>query len=99
MASQITIMKVQYDPVFYQKYKRLDVRIQNKFDQKIGIFLKDPNEPSLHNHLLKREYEGYRSINITGDWRALFYEEEIAGETVANFVAIGTHDQLYRPKN
>ena len=99
MASQITIMRVQYDPSFYRKYKRLDVRIQNKFDQKIEVFLKKPNEPSLNNHLLEREYAGHRSIDITNDYRAIYYEEVIGNEVVVNFVIIGTHDELYRPKN
>jgi len=39
------------------------------------------------------ELRGYRSINITGDWRAIFME--IDGGKIIYFVAIGTHSQLY----
>ncbi len=92
-------MKIWYTPDFYKMYKKLDVRIRNRFDQKIEIFLKNPYEPILDNHELKDEWEEHRSINVTGDFRAIFYEEVVGDEIVANFVAIGTHDQLYKPKN
>jgi mRNA-degrading endonuclease YafQ of YafQ-DinJ toxin-antitoxin module len=45
--------------------------------------------------VLAREYEGYKSINITSYWRALYKEIEEGEETVAYFVTLGTHAQLY----
>lgn len=62
-------------------------------------FVKNPNEPVLDNHELRDKWEGHKSIDITNDYRAIYYEWEVDDEVVAYFVAIGTHDQLYRPKN
>jgi addiction module RelE/StbE family toxin len=58
------------------------------------VFLNCPNHPILKNHYLIGQLKGYRSININGDWRAIF--EELDNSQIAYFVAIGTHSQLYR---
>ena len=89
-------MKVRYSPDFYRKYKKADVRIQNRVDEKIEVFLKDPYDLQLDNHTLKRQWGGYRSVDITSDWRAIYKETQIGDESVAYFVALGTHDELYR---
>lgn len=88
-------MKVFYDPSFYKKLKKVDVRIRKSVKEKILIFSKNPNDLQLNNHPLKREYEGYRSIDVTEDWRALYKEVQIANETIAYFTVFGTHDELY----
>lgn len=39
----------------------------------------------------------YRSINITGDWRALYSEDvDDEGNKTFIFEALGAHSQLYR---
>ncbi len=62
------------------------------FKERLEIFIEDPFDPRLRNHPLKGKLKGYRSINITGDWRALFKEVEDG----VYFVIIGTHSQLYK---
>ena len=59
------------------------------------LFSKNPNNPSLHNHALRDEWQGYRSINITNDVRALYKEVQIGQGNVAYFVTVGTHKELY----
>lgn len=88
-------MKVRYSPRFYQIYKKANVRIRNSVDQKIEIFIKNPHEPQLDNHELDKEWEGYRSIDITGDLRAIYQEIEEGDEMVAYFISLGTHEELY----
>ena len=92
-------MKVRYTPEFHRQYKKLSVRISRQFDKTIKIFEKNHMYASLYNHLLRDEWEGYRGINIgdpKNDWRAV-YEELIEGnESVARFVAIGTHKELFQ---
>lgn len=88
-------MKVYFDPNFHRKYKKLDVRTQNRIDQCIRIFRKNPMDPELNNHLLQKPYQGYRSIDITADYRALYEEDEIEEDAIAYFVLLGTHDELY----
>jgi addiction module RelE/StbE family toxin len=88
-------MIVQYSPIFLKNVKKLDVRIYKSLRAQILMFLRNPYDPVLRNHELRGEWEGYRSINITKDWRAL-YEEIVSGsETIAYFSYIGTHKQLY----
>ena len=88
-------MKVKYDPGFFRFYKKASVRIKNSFDSKLRIFIRDPFDLELRNHRLKREWEGYRSIDITADWRAIYKEIKIGEQAFAYFVALGTHKELY----
>lgn len=88
-------MIVRFTNNFRLQYKNADVRIQNKTDECLRIFKRNPNDLQLKNHKLKREWVGYRSINITSDWRAIFEEFQLADEIVVYFVALGTHKQLY----
>ena len=54
----------KYDPEFIQALKKADVRIRKSFKQRIAIFAQDPQNSQLNNHLLQKEYKGYRSIDI-----------------------------------
>lgn len=54
--------------------------------------LMDRTDPRLRVHPLKGNYAGYWSMNISGDFRALFLEQ---GDEVIIFALIGTHSQLY----
>ncbi len=85
----------KYDPAFIKDVKKLDVRIRKSFKQKIAIFAQNPNDPELNNHPLKKEHLGYRSINVTNDYRALYIEKTEGDTTIAYFMAIGTHGELY----
>ena len=88
-------MIIRYSPVFFKTLKKLDVRIRKSFKERILLFAKNPNDPQLDNHPLKREYRGLRSIDITADFRAIYEEKRDGEEETAYFVLIGTHKQLY----
>lgn len=88
-------MKRRYDPAFLKALKKADVRVQKSFKEKIVIFAKNPHDPQLNNHQLENEYKGYRSIDITTDYRAIYEEINEADELIAYFLLIGTHRQLY----
>ena len=88
-------MKTQASPQLLERLKKLDVRIHNSFFDKIKIFEENPQEPVLNNHALKQEYEGYRSIDITNDYRALYEEVPSGSKTIAYFSLLGTHEELY----
>ena len=88
-------MIIKYDPDFLAKLKKLDVRIRKSFKKRLTIFIKDPHNPQLNNHALKRNYFGYRSVDITSDWGAVYAEKTEEMEAVAYFVDIGTHRELY----
>ena len=89
-------MNVKLSPGLLKKLKKSDVRIRKSFKERILVFSKNPQDLELDNHSLKREWKGYRSIDITSDLRAIYQEIQIGGETVAYFVALGTHNELYR---
>lgn len=64
---------------------------------RLDMFVSNPKHPLLRDHALSGIYEGYRSINITGDWRALYkIVEPIIEDSFIVFVDLGTHSQLYR---
>lgn len=91
-------MIIRFDPVFVEKLKKVNVRIRNNFKLQIKIFAVDPDNPQLNNHPLRDEWQGYRSININSDRRAIYAEKNEGVDEVAYFIAIGTHDELYPPR-
>ncbi|HLC91970.1 MAG TPA: type II toxin-antitoxin system mRNA interferase toxin, RelE/StbE family [Candidatus Saccharimonadales bacterium] len=85
-------MRVDYSKTFLKQYSRLSSKLQTQTDQRIKLWQINPNDPKLYDHPLKGKYKGYRSINITGDIRALYCKD---GNTIIIFGFIGTHSQLY----
>jgi addiction module RelE/StbE family toxin len=88
-------MKIEYDPDFVRKLKKVDVRIKKRFEKRLSNFLKNPFDPELNNHVLRKPYGGLRSIDITADYRAIYEEFIDEEESIVHFVAIGTHEELY----
>lgn len=76
---------------FVKDLKKQTLQTKKKFIKRRNAFLLDQFDPQLHNHALSGKYAGCRSIDITGDIRAIYYTEE---QTVI-FIRIGTHSQLY----
>lgn len=89
-------MDVILSTTFRKQYKKAPPSIQKILQPKIDMFIANRNNPQLRNHFLKGEYKGLKSINITGDWRALYKEEIENGEIIIVFVLLGTHSQLYK---
>ena len=88
---------VNYSRVFTKQLKKAPLKIKEAFRKRREIFVENPFSPQLNNHQLTGEYKGHRSINITGDWRAIFMEElDEEGNKTILFKFIGTHNQLYR---
>lgn len=84
-------MKQEYHKNFRKHFDKLPQKIQDKFEGRLTLFLTDQFHPLLNNHSLSGEYEGCRSINITGDIRAIFYVKN----DVVIFINIGSHPELY----
>ena len=77
---------------FEKKFAKLDAKLRLKFIERKDMFLADPSHPFLNNHELHREWQGCRSINVTGNYRAIFRE---IGKDTIEFLDIGTHPELY----
>lgn len=84
-------MKASYSKQFLRQYIKLSPKIRQKTDERIMLWQRDPLDSQLRDHQLKGKYKQYRSIDITGDVRALYLQQ---GKE-AIFDAIGTHSQLY----
>lgn len=88
-------MKIDYVKSFLKSYKKLDTKIQNKFDEKVLNFQKNPFDKTLRNHSLAWKYSWFRSIDITWDYRAIFKEYPNWTYEFVDFIEIWTHSQLY----
>ncbi len=85
-------MRIDFHKNFVKKYDKLSTKLKDKCDECLGLFRDNPFRPELNNHALHGEYLGYRSINITGDLRAIY---KIKGDC-NYFVIIDTHSNLYK---
>lgn len=81
-----------YSKNFKKSFKKKDKFIQEKTRERIRLLRKDPSNILLNNHKLHGEYDGCNSINITGNFRAVF---KCLDEDHVVFSDIGTHPELY----
>jgi addiction module RelE/StbE family toxin len=84
-------MSPSYSKLFINQAKKLMPEARKKLQDRICIFCENPLSPVLRNHALKGKYKEYRSIDVTGDIRALYLQR--GNETI--FDTVGTHSQLY----
>lgn len=84
-------MEIEFHKDFLKQYKKLPKKIQGKFDERLALFMNTPDHPLLHLHTLKGVDYPIESLNITGDYRALF----LRTKKVISFIRIGTHSELY----
>ena len=85
-------MRVDFHKHFLKMLGRLPGGVEQKFYERLDMFEQNPNQPLLKNHSVEKAYPDWWSINITGDYRALY--EPINADFVV-FMKIGTHSQLY----
>lgn len=84
-------MTIAYSKSFIKQAKKLSPELRGRLYERIKLFSENPLHPLLRNHALKGKYRHYRSIDVTGDVRALYLQRD----TEAIFDAVGTHSQLY----
>ena len=87
-------VKIDYSKRFEKDLRKVPLKTQIAFRNRLEVFLTDKFNPILRNHPLTGKYQGYRSINVTGDWRAI-YREMDNGKTIY-FDLLGTHGKLYK---
>ncbi len=85
-------MVIETTKAFDKQYSKLNNKLKVAFKRRVTEFKANPFDVTLRNHALKGKYLGFRSINITGDVRALYTTQ---GDTIILFGFIGTHSQLY----
>lgn len=85
-------MTLRFHRTFEKQYKKLRDNEKKRVKERLALFLTDEFNPLLNNHPLRGKYQGYRSINITGDLRAVYKFQE---PDTRIFVAVDTHSNLY----
>jgi len=88
------IKRIDYSDTFKKDLKKSSSKIKIAFRERLRMFSENKYNPKLNNHKLIGKFKGYRSINLSGDWRAIF--RELNDGQVIYFDMIGTHSRLYR---
>lgn len=78
---------------FEKKFTKASSLVQRRFKERRDLLIKNSSDPLLNLHQLSGDRLGQWSINITGDWRAIFiYQDK---DTVV-FIDLDTHSNLYK---
>ncbi|MBI2633953.1 MAG: type II toxin-antitoxin system mRNA interferase toxin, RelE/StbE family [Parcubacteria group bacterium] len=86
-------MRIEFHRRFKRRYKEVPLNIRRQFDERLLIFGKSPFYPLLNNHPLTGSRKSQWSINITGDWRAIYIWRD---KDAVMFLDIDTHSNLYK---
>jgi addiction module RelE/StbE family toxin len=86
-------MIIYFHRTFRKKYSKLKIKQKNIAEKRLSIFKKDEFNFILNNHSLLGKYRNYRSINISGNIRAIY--KKIDEDSII-FTEIGTHSELYK---
>lgn len=85
-------MQIIYSKKFEKRLAKLPLKVEQQFERRLELFLKNPSNALLGIHPLKGVLSGYRSFSVTGDYRVIF--KYLSTDSV-KFIDIGTHSQLY----
>lgn len=77
---------------FEKSFTKLPKKVKTKAIEQLKVFIVDPMDVQLNNHSLSGKWRNYRSINISGDIRALYTKVD---DDIVRFVDIGSHSELY----
>jgi len=84
-------MEAKLHKNFQKKFYKLPLKIQEHFYERLDLFLDNKFNKLLNNHSVEKSFPNCRSINVSGDYRAIF--EDRGDEAI--FITIGTHSNLY----
>ncbi len=85
-------MQVFLHTTFDKKYRKLPEKLQLQVEERLIRFKENPSDPQLRHHPLKGKYQNHFSINITGDYRAIY---KVVAQDAVEFVDVDTHGKLY----
>ncbi len=85
-------MQVFHGRIFNKQFAKFPAGVQEAYIERNRLFMENRRQSLLNDHALTGEWSGHRSINVTGDYRAIY--SEIAKDAF-EFSAIGTHHQLF----
>lgn len=85
-------LAIRYSKRFEKQFIKLSPKLKEQFLVRQALYERDQRDPVLRVHALNGKYQGYYSLDVTGDVRALFVKQ---GSTIVIFGFVGTHSQLY----
>lgn len=77
---------------FEKQFAKLPKSVRSKFLLRLQIFRENQSANVLNIHQLQGNKRPLLSMNVTGDYRALF----LINKDVVTFYEIGTHSELYK---
>ena len=86
-------MKIEFHRHFIRCYKKAPFKVRRQFEKRLSFFEKELFHPLLNNHPLTGDKKGQWSINVTGDWRAIYIFKD---KNTVVFIDIDTHSNLYQ---
>ena len=85
-------MRIEFHRLFKGRYKKVSWKVRRQFDERLVLFEQMLYHSLLNNHPLTGDRRGQWSINVTGNWRAIYIW--IHNDTVV-FLDLDTHSNLY----
>jgi len=86
-------MRIFFHRTFKKKYKKAPISVRRQTDERLRLFARAPLDPALNNHPLSGDRKGEWSINVTGNWRAIYVHED---PVIVQFTDLDTHSNLYK---
>lgn len=90
-------MEIVYSSRFKESYKKItknNLKLANKIEFKISLFINNPYHPSLKTHKVTTTKTGVGfSFWIEGDIRIIFIRIE---KNKVQFTLIGSHKEIYK---
>ena len=88
---------VQRTKGFEKAFNKLASKTQQKFIEKLEVFLESENDKKLKTHRLKGNRKNEFSFAVTGDVRAI-YRKQVKNNRemiIFTFIDIGKHSQVH----
>lgn len=89
-------MVIRHSKSFIKSYKsriKPYPKLKKKFEERVGIFIRDRSSPVIKDHKLTGKFRSFRAFWITGDYRIIYFEE---ADNVVLFIDVGTHNQVFK---
>lgn len=87
-------MTIQRHKQFLRNYRKRILpysKLANQFEERLKLFLQNPQNPILKDHELKGKKKAFRAFSITGNIRVIYKIEDY----VIRLYDIGSHNQVY----
>jgi len=69
-------MEIKFHTTFKKKLKKIPSKIQERSYERLELFVQNKFARVLNNHSVDRAYQNCRSINLSGDYRAIFEDDK-----------------------